>query len=151
MRTGGSFSDMESGQMDLVALFEYMIGNTDWSVFAIHNIRVVEGGGVYFPVAYDFDFSGLVGSSYALPDERLPIKSVKSRLYRGPCRKIEELVTMIETFNTKRDTIYQVFKESPGLEPARIKEATGYLDGFFNEIKKPKSFDGAMGYACRGR
>jgi hypothetical protein len=154
MQQGGSFSDMEPLQMDLVATFEYMIGNTDWSVFAIHNIRVLDvgsaSGGFYYPVAYDFDFSGLVGSTYAAPDERLPIKSVKTRLYRGPCRKLEELLPTIELFNSRRDSIYATLREQPGLEPKRLQEATDYLDGFFDQIKKPKDFNGALGYACRG-
>jgi hypothetical protein len=154
MQQGGAFSDMEPQQMDLLATFEYMIGNTDWSVFAIHNIRVLDvgsaAGGYYYPVAYDWDFSGLVGASYAAPDERLPIKSVKTRLYRGPCRKIEELLPTIEKFNSTKDSIYGVLKGMPGLEPNRLKEATDYLDGFFDQIKKPKDFNGAMGYACRG-
>jgi hypothetical protein len=154
MQQGGSFSDMHPTQMDLVATFEYMIGNTDWSVFAIHNIRVIDvgsaAGGFYYPVAYDFDFSGLVSSPYASPDPRLPIKTVKARLYRGPCRKIEELLPTVELFNNNRDSIYAVYKDHPALEPSRIREATGYLDGFFNQIKKPRDFDDAMGYACRG-
>ncbi len=152
MQQGGSFSDMEPAQIDLVSTFQYMVGNTDWSVFAIHNIRIVDVGaaGFYYPVAYDFDFSGLVGSTYAAPDERLPIKSVKTRLYRGPCRKIDELLPTIERFNSMRDSIYAVYKDHPGLEPNRIKEATNYLDGFFDEIKKPKDFNNALGYPCRG-
>lgn len=155
MQTGGSFSDMEPSQMDLVSLFQYMIGNTDWSVFAIHNIRVVDrvasANGFYFPVAYDFDFSGLVGASYAEPDERLPIKSVKTRLYRGPCRTISDLMPILELFNARRDSIYVVLQQSSGLTPGRGKEAREYLEGFFDEIKEPKYFDRALGYACRGR
>jgi hypothetical protein len=154
MQQGGSFSDMEPKQMDLVATFQYMVGNTDWSVFAIHNIRVIDvgsaSGGFFFPVAYDFDFSGLVGSTYAAPDERLPIKSVKTRLYRGPCRKIEELLPTIELFSSKRDSVYAAIRGQPGLEPNRLKEAINYLDDFYDQIKKPKDFNGALGYACRG-
>ena len=153
MATGGNFSDMESGPLDLAMLFEYMIGNTDWSVAMIHNFRILDRGKgeAYIPVAYDFDFSGLVGASYAVPDERLPIKSVKERLYRGPCRKIEELIPMIERFSQAKDSLYAVIQGMPGLEPKRAKEATEYLDGFFSDVKRPKDFNGSLGYACRGR
>jgi hypothetical protein len=154
-QTGAAFSDMEPSQLDLLAMFEYMIGNTDWSVFAIHNIRIVDvgpekGGGFYFPVAYDFDFSGLVGSVYAVPDERLPIKTVKARLYRGPCRKLEELQPTIDRFREKKDSIYAIYTGSPHLEPGRAKNATEYLDGFFEQIARPKGMNDALGYACRG-
>ena len=153
MATGGSFSDMETDPLDLAMLFEYLIGNNDWSVVMIHNFRILDPGlgGLYIPVAYDFDFSGLVGASYAVPDERLPIKSVKERLYRGPCRKIEELIPMLERFTRAKDSLYAVILAMPGLEPKRAKEATDFLDDFFKEVKRPKDFNNALGYACRGR
>ncbi|MBM4186147.1 MAG: hypothetical protein FJ206_02440 [Gemmatimonadetes bacterium] len=154
MQTGAAFSDMEPSQMDLVATFQYLIGNTDWSVFAIHNIRIIDvgpaAGGFFFPVAYDFDFSGLVGAAYAVPDERLPIKSVKARLYRGPCRRLEELQPTVDLFRGKADSLYAVFKASEVLEPGRQKQAVEYLDGFFETIRRPKGMNDAMGYACRG-
>jgi hypothetical protein len=153
MKTGGTFSYMDTELMDLVSVFQYMIGNTDWSVFAIHNIRLVDLGlgGNYYPVAYDFDFSGLVGSPYAGPDERLPIKSVKQRLYRGPCRKLDELLPVLERFGRARDTFLLAIRETPGLETNRAKEAIDYLDGFFDRIKKPKDFDDVLGYPCRSQ
>ena len=152
MATGGNFSDMDQNQLDLAMVFEYLIGNTDWSVAMIHNFRILDPGKgePYIPVAYDFDFSGLVGASYAVPDQRLPIKSVKQRLYRGPCRKVAELIPMLERFTRDKDSLYAVIGGMPGLEPKRAKEATDYLDEFFDEVKKPKDFDGSLGYACRG-
>jgi len=151
MQQGGHFGDMDEAQMDLVGLFEYMIGNTDWSVFAIHNIRILqlENNAMYYPVAYDFDFSGLVNAPYAGPDARLPIKSVRERLYRGPCRKLNQITPALELFTIKRDSMYAALKSSTALEPGRLKEATDYLDGFFNRIKNPKDFNDALGYACR--
>jgi len=150
MSTGGSFSDMIPEQLDLLSLLEYMIGNTDWSVAMIHNIRILDpSGGFYLPVAYDFDFSGLVSASYAVPDQRLPIKSVKDRLFRGPCRKIEEITPALLRFSAARDSLYGVIRGMPGLEPKRAAEAIDYLDGFFEEVKNPKDFNDALGYACR--
>jgi hypothetical protein len=152
MQTGGTLNQMDPEQMDLVSVFQYMIGNTDWSVFAIHNIRIVDvQGGEYQPVAYDFDFSGLVGSSYASPDYRLPIKTVKERLYRGPCRTIEDLTPTLERFTRVKDSLYAALSGVPGLEPRRVREATDYLEGFFERIRKPRDFDDALGHVCRGR
>ncbi len=153
MVTGGNFSDMETSHLDLAMVFEYMIGNTDWSVAMIHNFRILDPGlgGLYVPVAYDFDFSGLVGASYAIPDGRLPIKSVKERLYRGPCRKVDELLPTLERLTQAKDSLYGLIRAMPGIEPKRAKEATDYLDGFFNDIKRTKDFDDALGYACQGR
>jgi hypothetical protein len=141
--------------LDLVSVFQYMIGNTDWSVYAIHNIRLVEmtdQGGYLFPVAYDFDFSGLVDAPYAIPDERLPIRRVRQRLYRGTCRKLEEMTPTFDLFKSKRDSIEAIFTSIDGLEPKRLKDVKDYLKDFFDEIKEPKKFESSLQYACaRGR
>ena len=51
-------------QMTMVALFQYMIGNTDWAVPNYHNIRLIrsitDSTIPPYPVPYDFDFTGLV-------------------------------------------------------------------------------------------
>jgi hypothetical protein len=155
METGGHLSDMEPGLLDLVSVFEYMIGNTDWSVYAIHNIRLVEmtdQGGYLFPIAYDFDFSGLIDAPYAIPDERLPIRRVRQRLFRGTCRKIEEITPTLQLFSSKRDSLEAVFTSIDGLEPKRLKDVKEYLKDFFDEIKEPKKFERELEYACaRGR
>jgi hypothetical protein len=151
MQTGGRLSDMEPGLLDLVGMFEYMIGNTDWSVYAIHNIRLVEVpdmGGFYLPVAYDFDFSGLVNAPYAIPDERLPIRRVRQRLYRGACRKVEEIEPTLALYRSKRDSIEAVFSAIEGLEPNRLKDVKEYLGEFFDEIKDQKTFKRVLEYPC---
>ena len=42
---GGSYSEMDSAQMDLMSVFEWLIGNTDWSVIMNHNVRLLEIAG----------------------------------------------------------------------------------------------------------
>ncbi|HEX3385475.1 MAG TPA: hypothetical protein VHS53_09820, partial [Mucilaginibacter sp.] len=81
-------------QMTMVAIFEYMIANTDWSVPADHNIRLIhsktDSSSRPYVVPYDFDFSGLVNTSYSAPDERLGISTVRERIYRGFPRTMDE-------------------------------------------------------------
>jgi hypothetical protein len=150
---GLALSDMEPAALDLVMVFVYMIGNTDWSILMLHNMRVVqiEGQLLAYPVAYDFDFSGLIGAPYAAPDPRLPIKSVRTRLYRGVCREPEELAPTFDRFKAQRDSIYAVLDSQPGLEPKRAQEAKDYLQDFFKQVDRPRDFNNALGYACRGR
>ena len=77
----------EREQMTFVNLFQYMIGNTDWSIPKCHNIKLMvpknDTLAQPFAIPYDFDFCGLVDASYAVPDERFEIQSVRDRLYRG--------------------------------------------------------------------
>ena len=66
-------------------LFEYMIGNTDWSTYALHNMELVrKEDGDHLPIPYDFDFSGLVNTIYANPDPKLGIASVTSAIRPAP-------------------------------------------------------------------
>ncbi len=66
------------------AVFQYMVGNTDWSMVQFHNAEVFQNlEGIYVPVPYDFDWTGFVSARYARPDERLRIRNVRLRIYRG--------------------------------------------------------------------
>jgi len=145
-----SYSEMDSTQMDLVGVFEYLIGNTDWSVIMRHNIRLVQvpGRDVLYPVAYDFDFSGLVDAGYARPDPRMPIKSVRERLYRGMCRPLDELTPTLSRVMAAKDAITQAFATVPDLDPKRLKDVLAYLDEGFRKIGAPKSFMAEQEYVC---
>ena len=70
-----------------MAVFEYLIGNTDWSVQYLQNIKLVAADSLSSPstVPYDFDHAGIVDAPYAQPAEELEMNSVKERRYRGYC------------------------------------------------------------------
>ncbi|MCP5054810.1 MAG: hypothetical protein GY940_47030, partial [bacterium] len=63
----------------LVAVFQFLIGNTDWSNNFGHNIKWLLMGDKkkYYPVPFDFDQAGMVHTHYAKPDRILRIKSVR--------------------------------------------------------------------------
>jgi hypothetical protein len=149
---GYALSDMDPQQLDLVTVFLYMVGNHDWSIYALHNMRIVQTEGYVFgfPVAYDFDFTGLVNAPYAGPPPQLPIRSLRQRLYRGICRDIEELVPTVARVVSARDSILATIAGQPDIEPGTVKDATNYLKDFFDDLKKPEDFKREMGYACRG-
>ncbi len=147
-----TLGEMDPPQLDLMSVFLYMIANHDWSIYALHNTRVlqVDGYAFMYPVAYDFDFSGLVNAPYAGPPPQLTqLKRLRDRLYRGPCRTVEEITPTLEFFTAKKDSILAIINNQPGLEPGRIKDAVNYLDDFFDKIEKPQYFDRELDYACR--
>ena len=127
--------------MTRVAIFEYMIGNTDWSVPANHNIKIVhtdsDSMSKPYVVPYDFDFSGLVNTNYSVPDERLPITDVKQRVYRGFLRSESEINKVLDVFKKQKDSIYAIVNNCNLLWPASKKNMLGYLDEFFDTIKQP--------------
>ena len=70
-----------------MAVFEYLIGNTDWSVEYRQNIKLIAASSSSAPIAvpYDFDHAGIVDAPYAAPAEELKLSSVRERRYRGYC------------------------------------------------------------------
>ncbi len=135
-QTGGHAEEMDSRQMTVTDLFQYMIGNTDFSLMMLHNYRMVQTDTsmAYYPVAYDFDWSGLVNAPYARPDYRLPIKRVIDRLYRGGCHTPQEVTEAIAVFKAKKGEIYGSLQAIKELTPDRLKEASSYLDEFYKLI-----------------
>ena len=132
----------DRNQMTLASVFEYMIGNTDWSVPGNHNIRLIQpksdSTALPFMVPYDFDFSGLVNTAYAFPDERLGLGTVKRRMYRGAPITREELAPVLEFFNQKKTDIYAIINNFNLLTAESKKEITCYLDEFYTTINNPK-------------
>ncbi len=133
---GALFDDVDQKQLMLTTLFEYMIGNTDVSISGLHNIVLVRDTSTFVihPVAYDFDFSGLVGTRYATPDPRLGIKKVTERLHRGPCKPLAEWKPVFEMFQSKRTAIDSIYGSIAAMNPGRARAARDYLDGFWRTI-----------------
>ena len=133
------FKDVDAATLLPMMIFEYMIGNTDFSIFALHNVKLVQRPDKsVHPVPYDFDFSGLVNPPYALPDRALIIKSVRDRLYRGPCRREEQVDPYIANFTAKKDVLRALPDEIPGLNRESRQDIRSFIDGFFSSIKTPK-------------
>ncbi|MCU0378737.1 MAG: hypothetical protein MUC78_10815 [Bacteroidales bacterium] len=130
--------------MDRMAIFNYMIGNTDWSVPNQHNCKILvsrqpgsaELGQI---VPYDFDYSGLVNASYAIPHEDLGIETVRERLYLGLCRSEDEFLKVLQEFSEKKQGFYDVINEFPYLTEKEKKSMIQYLDQFYSGFDKRNS------------
>jgi hypothetical protein len=125
-------------QMTLVAIFEYMIGNTDWSVPGGHNTVLVQpkndSTAMPFVIPYDFDYSGFVNAEYAIPTEELGLENVRQRLYRGYSRTPDELDDVITVFKNKKDSIYSLINNFNLLAQRNRNEIIQYLDEFYKTI-----------------
>ena len=136
---GALFDDVDQAQILEVAIFEAFVGNTDWSLAALHNIRLVRQPNMnVMPVAYDLDFSGLVGTRYSTPDPRLGIRNVKERLYRGPCKEPTELVQFFSVYREKKDAILKLYDDTPGLDARYRGDAKAFLNQWFKMIDNPR-------------
>jgi len=144
------FDDLDAPTLNRMMLFEYMIGNTDFSIWALHNVRLVQDRNrKLYPVPYDFDLSGLVHAPYAVPDPRIGIRSVLDRLYRGPCRTADDFEAAAESFRARRDDMMTLLDSMRDLQPLARGEAKNYLEGFFRTIEKPDSIKRQFVNGCK--
>lgn len=142
------FKDLEQESLSTMALFEYMIGNTDVSIVKLHNVKLmVNEKRTIVPVPYDFDFSGLVNTIYANPDPKLGIASVTDRLYRGPCRADAELEPIIGRFIAAKADVLALYESLPDLNAGYRKRARSYLEGFYSAIER-KQLARALAEGC---
>lgn len=139
--------------INMVAVFQYMVGNTDWSVAGLHNIKLIKLKDPTEPrpygIPYDFDYCGLVNTTYAIPNEALAIESVRERLYRGFCKPAEELTPTFTLFKEKKQDLYDLCESLEMLDERHRKYITQYLDGFYKIIDSPKSIDREFVRSCR--
>ena len=136
------FHDLDADTLMPMMLFEYMIGNTDFSIHALHNTKIVQRPDKSLhPLAYDFDYSGLVRAPYAAPAKALMLPSVRDRLYRGPCRKpVEQVGPYVANFVAKRKLLLDLPDAIPGLSKSSREDARSYLEEFYDAIKTPSDW-----------
>ncbi len=135
-----------------LAMFEYMIGNTDWSVQYMQNIKLIanEPTATPYTVPYDFDHSGIVGAPYALPAAELLLSSTRERRYRGYCiADMNQFSDVIDRFNKKKEDLYHVYTNCTLLEENYLKSTLNYLDDFYKTINEPKKLKNEFQYPCR--
>jgi hypothetical protein len=134
------FKDFDKDALTTMMLIEYMLGNTDYSIFALHNVVIVQDKRrTFLPVPYDFDLSGMVHPPYAATDQRLHLSSVTDRLYRGPCRTVEEFNAAAEPFRAHRAAMLAEIDAVRELSSPHRREMKDYLESFFRRIDTPDS------------
>jgi hypothetical protein len=140
--------------MNRFAIFNYMIGNTDWAVPNQHNALVFaqfvpEGSNLFIVVPHDFDYSGLVNTTYAVPNENLTIKNVRERLYMGVCRSEQEFTNATREFLEYKVKFYKTIEDFPYLTARSKKDMINYLDEFYEKFDRRNSIVSDLVYECK--
>jgi len=140
-----------SNYYNRMAIFQYMIGHTDWSIKALHNITLIEPEpfAPAIPVPFDFDFSGFVDAPYALPAEHLPIKSVKERHFNGYCKPEQQYIDVFNYFLNLRDTINHTITTFNYLPQRQRNELIRYTSEFFDIIASDSKRKSRIISKCR--
>jgi len=140
---GAGPNDVDPYQSALFGVFEYFIGNTDFSISTLHNVELLgtNGARAMYPVPHDFDYSGAVNTRYAIPAPQLSLPSVRDRLFRGYCSPPAEFERVFGLFRTKKDSIYGLYRDPIGklLPEHTVKETLSYFDDFYRVINSPRA------------
>lgn len=146
---------MEPRSMDRLAMFNYMIGNTDCSITGMHNVKILwsdspEAAG-YIPVPYDFDFTGFVHTTYSKPAAGSGLKYVTERLYTGPCREEEIFSQLVMEFAGYSDEIHDMLQMFEYMTLDKKLEMLRFLELFFDAKKSEKFVEREIAGSCTGR
>jgi hypothetical protein len=128
--------DLQQDNLKTHAMFQYMIGNTDWSLPQMRNLKVMKpiNGGAYWVAPYDFDFSGIVSASYAIPSTELGQKKIGDRVYLGSERTNMELEATADYFRSKKSALMATVNDFELLSKRDRREITEYLDSFYEAL-----------------
>ena len=143
---------MDPSYMTMVSVFQYLIGNTDWSVYKRHNIAILQQLAEpkpLFAVPYDFDFSGAVNAPYATPPEQLSIQSVRQRIYRGFCQPDSVLAPVLARFRGAKDSMYAAVRAVPDLPERDARDVLQYFDDFYKVLDNRGSLNREFVHGCR--
>jgi len=134
--------DLDPYHDALVGVFQYMIGNTDFSINGLHNMELFfKDDGTVYPIAYDFDFAGAVNARYAVPDMKLNLPNVRTRLFRGYCSDADSYAKVFALFKEKKPEIYGLYNDEIGklMDRGTVKETLRYFDDFYETINDARS------------
>lgn len=143
---------LDESTTHLMAMFQYMIGNTDWYIANLHNMKVIRPQEVanqyLYPIPYDFDYCGLVDARYAVPREILGTEDVKQRLYLGPCLEDADIQQAADLFLERQDALVQVYESQSLLIPSEKSSSLYYIDQFFELLEDPEVIKDRVRMSC---
>ncbi len=128
----------------MLALFQYMIGNPDWSILGAQNIKTFrqkdEKPENTFTIPYDFDAASIVDAPYATPPATGKIQ-VLDRPFLASCLSIEQCQSAFTYLTSKREELESTISEFPYLGKGQKKQMLNYLKTFFSQLDTPRTWD----------
>ena len=149
---------LDARHTNLSALFQYLIGNTDFSPIrgvsgepCCHNYMLfgTEAGRI-LPIPYDFDMSGIVDAPHSSPNPKFGLRDVRERLYRGRCENNEYVAASVQAFLEHKPAIYELVNSNEFYKAGTRKSTLRFLNDFFALIENPKRVQSRLIGKCLG-
>lgn len=129
---------------NLTSVFEYFIGNVDFSPVlgasgrnCCHNFSVFSADSeTFWSIPYDFDLTGLVDPPHAVPNPKYRQRNMRHRIYRGRCYNNTYLPSTLQKFRDKREDIEALVAAQPELTKSHRKSVLAFIEKFYKELEK---------------
>ena len=125
------------------AFFQYLLGNTDFSVAYQHNGKLLYVNKEIIPLPYDFDMTGWVNPSYAAVNTTLGINSVQDRKYRGFKRDQQYFDQVRNQFLDQKDSLMEMvssFKKE-FTDPKEFLNMFDFMGSFYEVLEDDNMFE----------
>lgn len=131
--------------LNLLSVFQYMVGNEDWRPEFLRNIKHVQlPTGEMIPVPYDFDAAGIVNANYAKPDRDLRLETVLQRQFMGTFANKKERQKTIDFVQSKKEVLLKTIDTLPYMDAVSKKVASRYIHSFYDIIENRSKLNRAM-------
>lgn len=148
-----SMQQTDTVMTNTMAMFQYMIGNSDYSISGRHNVKLLRDKDPMnfnlIPVPYDFDYSGLINAHYAIPGETLGLNSVRERYYLGPCRNPMDYKIAIDKLVAEKERMMDLINDFEHLSQVERTSMISYLEEFFAVSGESKFIERQISSTCR--
>lgn len=147
---GVEMPQLEPGSVALTALFQYLVGNTDWDIASQRNVLILRSAGndKYRTIPYDFDFSGFVNAPYATPNSQTGLRTVQDRRMMAVGISPEALQQAVKTLLDAENALYDLCR-TPLLSKRSAAKLVDYLGSFFRAARRSENLPEMMYYTGR--
>ena len=149
-------SEMDADHRTLMEVFQFLIGNTDFSFHAdrgdercCHNAeQFVDADGTHYPIPYDFDLAGLLNKPDARPAPGHGIDRVIDRAFIGICRSPAEFERVLDRLRERRAEIDGLLEAQPDIRPRKKRLTAQFLERFWSTLEDEQRVRRAFVDAC---
>ena len=151
-----SVAALDPGHLNLTSVFQFLIGNTDFSPIAkpdhnecCHNYVLFSNDSeLLIGIPYDFDQAGLVNAPYAAPGLQFKIRTVRQRIYRGRCENNDRVEGSVDRFKAVRNNIFALIETQDGLSSKVRRTLASYVQSFYDIADDPRRVKRTMTDQC---
>ncbi|MBT8103147.1 MAG: hypothetical protein KJO95_09280 [Gammaproteobacteria bacterium] len=150
------FSSLDILQTARINVFQYLIGNKDWSFVTAdsanaccHNIDLLDVDSSLVPIPYDFDLAALTQAKYRGDGQ---LNQSRRREYFGYCRTPADMLDQaIDYIQPLKDEILTTVLEVPALDDKSRERRAKFISSYFEEALGKTSLLAKFDRDCIGK